>query len=276
MTKIQLINAPIDKEYDNAFYENGCYPPLGILWVANYLHINGYDVEVIDGQHHSLDFILEKIGAPYIGIGFNIRSTHSLDKILEVAKDKGSITITGGQAATAIYDRLLSLNPHLDYVIRYDGEYIVNLLERLEKDEPLDDVPNVAYRKGNKIVENPIIPIDLSELPVLNPLSFGFDYEPYFRFFQERMQKHGVDVSYSRPITLFTQKGCPRRIKGKGCSFCSRMDKEMRYKNPERIAEEISILNEAYSPDFGEEFSDKFLFNIPWLEKFVDSYKKKE
>src|SRR5574341_1220987 len=84
-----------------------------------------------------------------------------------VKKRTDAVVVMGGSHASAAPESLLS-SPHVDYVIRGEGERaLVDFLHCLNGGQPIDQVPNLAYKRGGEIVFNPLgdnFPID--ELPI--------------------------------------------------------------------------------------------------------------
>ncbi len=264
MTEIQLVSAPID-EGRVPLYEDGVFAPLGLIWLGSYLKNKGHDVEILDGQHQDLKSIESKLHSPVIGINFNIFSTKSLDRIAETAKRKGSTVVVGGQAATPLARELVE-NPNIDFVVKYDGEEALRLIA--EKANP-EVIPNLTYRKGSKIIENPLRLMDLGSLPPMNWELDGIDIQRYWTRFGEVLGAVKTNHQHKKPISSFTKKGCPMRQKDRGCSFCSRTDTTLRSKTPQQVYDEFQYLV-GLGADRIEEFSDSWLYDKRWLREFAE------
>ena len=63
MVDIQLIKTPC---CDTGMPEDKWYLPLNLIWLASYLERHGYSVEILDGQHLSVEEIKNKITAKII------------------------------------------------------------------------------------------------------------------------------------------------------------------------------------------------------------------
>ena len=218
MVDVQLISAPLDQK--EGLYEEGEFVPMGLLWVANYLKKEGFGVEILDGQHNSLESILSRLNAPLIGTSFTIRSSHSLDQIVQASKDIGATTVVGGQAGTQLARQLIE-SPEIDYVVKFDGEVYMSMLAA---GADKNTIPNVVNKDGAAVRENPIELIDLEGLPPISWEIPGVDRNLYWKAHQATMRQGHYSSSYSQPLSAFTKKGCPMRLGDKGCSFCSRMD----------------------------------------------------
>ena len=133
--------------------------------------------------------------------------------------------VMGGSHASAVPESLLT-SPHVDYVIRGEGEKpFVEFLRYLKGQRRIEDVPNLAYKRGGEIVLNPIsdnFPIDELPFPDLSDLSPG----PY--------------ALAGKPMTfMITSRSCPHK-----CSFCSvhtTFGTDYRRRSLENVLEEIEL-----------------------------------
>lgn len=110
--------------------------------------------------------------------------------------------VVGGTHASAAPESLLA-HPMVDYVIRGEGERpLVELLRALGAGRAPDDVPNLVYRSGQRLVLNPLAEnYPLAELPPPD-----FSDLPVARYRLGR-----------RPLaSLMASRGCPHR-----CGFCA-------------------------------------------------------
>jgi radical SAM superfamily enzyme YgiQ (UPF0313 family) len=110
--------------------------------------------------------------------------------------------LIGGSHASAVPESLLS-SPHVDYVIRREGEKpVVEFLRFLKGELPIEAVPNLVYKQRHGFCFNPVkenFSIDELAFPDLS------DFSP---------------SSYElagKPMTfMITSRSCPHK-----CSFCS-------------------------------------------------------
>ena len=110
--------------------------------------------------------------------------------------------ILGGSHASAVPESLLD-SPHVDFVIRGEGEKsFVEVLKYLTGQRPIEDVPNLAYKKNGEFVFNAIADnFEIDELPFPDLNDFAPDH---YR-------------CAGKPMTfMITSRSCPHR-----CSFCS-------------------------------------------------------
>jgi radical SAM superfamily enzyme YgiQ (UPF0313 family) len=133
--------------------------------------------------------------------------------------------VIGGSHASAAPESLLS-SPHVDYVIRGEGEKaFVDLLAFMRGEKPIETVPNLAYKKAGEFRFNPIgdnFPLDELPLPDLS------DFAP------------STYTLAGKPMTfMITSRSCPHK-----CSFCSvhtTFGEKYRLRSLENVLEEIEL-----------------------------------
>jgi radical SAM superfamily enzyme YgiQ (UPF0313 family) len=133
--------------------------------------------------------------------------------------------VMGGSHASAVPVSLLS-SPHVDYVIRGEGEKpFVEFLRFLRGQRTTSEVPNLAYKKDGEIYFNPIadnFPLDELPIPDLS------DFQP-----------SSYDLA-GKPMTfIITSRSCPHK-----CSFCSvhtTFGTRYRCRSLENVLEEIEL-----------------------------------
>ncbi len=149
----------------------------------------------------------------------------ALEIAARVKKRLAIPVVMGGSHASAVPESLLS-SRHVDYVIRGEGEKpLVELLRFLQGRKPIEEVPNLGYKKDGRFCFSPIGDnFSLDEMPFPD-LS---DFSP---------------CSYElarKPMTfLITSRSCPHR-----CSFCSvhtTFGKKYRLRSSHSVLEEIEL-----------------------------------
>ena len=265
MVKIQLISAPVDEENKpSVMYDQGSFPPSHLARLANYIITNGgHEAEIFDGQHMTIEEIIPRLNAQYVGINFTIQSSGNLAAITRVAKENGSTVIVGGQAATPLAEQLLSQNKDIDYVVRREGEWALKGI--LDNKSP-NQIPNLSYRKDGRTVHNHLQKIPFKTLPALNFEIPGIELDKYFAASDNPTMtgNHG----YSRPLNAYTARGCPRRINNKGCFFCARVDQGINTRTPEQTVEEYIYLI-GLGPDAIRDDADSWLIQPQRLEEIA-------
>lgn len=149
----------------------------------------------------------------------------ALEVAARVKKRTNAIVVLGGSHASAAPKSLLQ-SPHVDYVIRGEGEKaFVDLLQRLLDGKSPKDVQNLAYKCNSEIVLNPIadnFPIDALPIPDLS------DFAP------STYTLAGKAMTF-----MITSRSCPHK-----CSFCSvhtTFGTDYRRRSLENVLEEIEL-----------------------------------
>ena len=209
--------------------------PLGPVCVGSAVNeMEGWDVEIIDennlrwygpkadtkGADH--EFLQRLRPADVVGLYGGLTSTiPRLYKIAQFYKEKGIVTIAGGQhfVEENIEEALSS---GIDYIALGEGEETIKeLLRVLLGEGRIDDVEGIAYSKDGEVVytqpRKPITDFDKLPLP---------DYSL-------------VRYAHIQVYQVERIRGC-----GMDCEFCTVKGKP-RFASPERLLERISFLLET-------------------------------
>lgn len=245
---------------------------LGILSLFSYLSSKGFSCKILNFSEDS-DFSnakrkIEKIRASYFGIGsqsgFDYLETIELARLIKESNHNSKVVI-GGQHAGSLEEMPLKESKDIDIIVKFEGEHV---LGDILKGKPLREIPGIAYRKGDKIVNNNgrYNPVNINELPFL-------EYESYPNY-----KKYTPVVEESR--------GCPY-----GCKYCTSNwvnRRQVSIKKPERFLEEMEYCISLYgtkvsyavnactygmNPDYGKKIAIGMKkFNVKWSSEFrVDS-----
>lgn len=147
----------------------------------------------------------------------------ALEVAARVKQQTRAIVVMGGSHASAVPESLLS-SPHVDYVIRGEGEKpLVEFLRVLQDQTSVEKIANLAYKRNGEFIYNPIrdnFPIDELPTPDLS------DFAP------------ATYTLASKPMTfMITSRSCPHK-----CSFCSvhtTFGTDYRRRSLENVLEEI-------------------------------------
>ena len=160
-------------------------------------------------------------------VGISSLFTPYYREALEVAarakKRLAAPVVMGGSHASAAPESLLS-SPHVDYVIRGEGEKaFVEFLLYLQGQKKVEEVPNLAYKREGRFFFNSIgNNFDIDQLPFPDLSDFS---------------SSSYDLA-KKPLTfMITSRSCPHK-----CSFCSvhtTFGKEYRLRSLENVLEEI-------------------------------------
>lgn len=266
MAQVQLIKSPV---IGGLAIEDKWYLPLELLWIGTYLEQFGHEVEVLDGQVMETEEICRRIHAPVIGIGFHLYSASSIDVVVRAAKQKGTLVIVGGQAATPLADQLLSGNSGIDAVVCGDGEEALRqIADAVDAGrDPFVNTANVVYWRKGEIVRNRVDKIPVGTLPIPNRRLSGINMERYIANFSKTNSFLAFDGA--RATNAHTKKGCPRR-----CTFCGRIDKIHRARSPWQTFAEYAHLVREFQVDYIFDHSDTWAINSQWLAAFRRVYER--
>lgn len=149
----------------------------------------------------------------------------ALEVAARVKKNLKATVVMGGSHASAVPESLL-VSPHVDFVIRGEGERaFVEFLRYLKGERSLDQVPNLSYRKEGECFSNP-----LGEDFLIDQLPFPdlCDFSP------------SNYTLAKKPLTfMITSRSCPHK-----CSFCSvhtTFGTNYRRRSLENVLEEIEL-----------------------------------
>jgi len=228
-------------------------PPLGILQLAAFLEsrIPDFDIIVLDCQAEQVgwDDLRRLIGSiePDVVVSSALATcnTYTIIRTLDIIKkiDPQIKTVVGGQHFTALANESLEKYPEIDFIIRGEGELtLVDLLQDIEQDRPLEKVDGISFRHGDKIVHNlPRALIDnLDDLPF-----------PGYHFIENNMDKYHFKMmahSNAGYAMVEASRGCLHK-----CTFCSQWPYwggRWRTKSPKRIADEMEYIYNEYDISF--------------------------
>ena len=245
--------------------------PIGLLYVAAALEIDGHQVEIVDGEADNLtpsDLVkrIEVSKPDIVGAGATTVDFDDANLALREVKEKFNvITLLGGAHATVLPDQVLRENPHIDYLVRGEGEITTReLLKQLEQKGNLSQVEGISYREGGEIIHNtdrPLIPnLDENCLPA----------------------RHLVDQSkYLLPLpgkgmrrrtAIQALRGCPFN-----CVYCYRMfGKKVRFREPVLVVDEVEDCINNYGVEYVSFVDDTFMINANRIIELCEEIRKRK
>ena len=210
-------------------------PPMGLLYVAAVLEEDGHQVEIVDGEADSLtaEKILERIESSQpdvVGAGATTVDFADANMVLKGAKERFNvITVLGGAHGTVLTTEVLAKNPHIDFVVRGEGEVTSReLMRQLEGSKNFSQVEGISYRAENREIVNNIdrpLLADLNENLV--PARHLIDHSKYL------LPLPGKGMRCMTAIQAM--RGCPF-----SCIYCYRMfGNRVRFRDSALVVDEI-------------------------------------
>jgi radical SAM superfamily enzyme YgiQ (UPF0313 family) len=259
------------------FYKNN--ESLGIEYLSSMLKKAGHITDLLfdpSADNFGLDFfdrfslfnyqrIKEKISIfkPDL-IAFSVFTnifTWALNISKYIKKISNIPILMGGPHPTIVPEYVIKKR-EIDYVLIGESDFpIVKLVDSLNNNDDLRDIPNLCYKKDGKIIKNELTPLilDLDELPFPDKDLFG---------------KFG---KFNDPYHIITARGCPYN-----CTYCINHQiheiyhdqPKIRRRTVENVIEELVWAKNKYNLKSVFFFDDNFLLDGQWLMKFSLKYVK--
>jgi anaerobic magnesium-protoporphyrin IX monomethyl ester cyclase len=254
------------------------FPPLGTLYAAALLRKNGYEVQLFDtnllDNPDEIQPALQHQQPKYLIIyddGFNYLTKMCLTtmreacfKMIAFGKENNCIVIVNSSDATDHYADYLEKGA--DFIIQGEGELtLLELLNTLEKENPISVIEGIVFKNGNEIQINPKRAV-LHNLDVLPfPAWDLVDMNAYKIIWAEKKQQFTLNIA--------TTRGCPFK-----CNWCAKPIYGNRYNShsAEYIAEHIKFLKSSFGVRRFWMCDDIFGLKPNWVQEFnVELQKRK-
>jgi len=193
----------------------------------------------------------------------NYQRSLSIARIIKKLNKKIPV-VFGGIHPTCVPEIVIK-NKAVDIVCVGEGEYpLLELLDSLKKGKPDTSIKNLWFKKGKKIVKNP-----------LRPLITNLDKLP----FPDKELFYDIYPGFKKDYYTISSRGCPF-----ACTYCannalhkiySGLGKPIRQRTPENIITELVWAKKKFSPKKVTFVDDVFVKDEGWLKKFARLYKKK-
>lgn len=189
----------------------------------------------------------------------------------ELRKGLSSPIIWGGLGPTLEPEKCI---PHADLIVINEGEEtIVEIANRLDAGQPLNDIAGTWYRDEKGVVRNPNRPV-----LDLNSIAMPCWDKAYHSFIDNNRIVHNYrprNMKVEYPI--MTQRGCPF-----SCAFCveSRVQElfgkkgSLRRRDPELVLEELHWAKKNIGLKKVLFYDEVFTVNPRWLKDFLPRYKR--
>lgn len=280
--KILLIDPPFYRIL--GFYNR--YFPIGITTVGTFLSKNGYDVVIYDAdcndKSQHMDYsLLPKYYPQYLDsfnnqshpvwqevrdtiaaiapdvVGISIWTTYAASAfhIAKLCKEiyPNCVVVMGGPHATFKTEEILKISPHVDYMVRGEGELtMLELVRQISSGRnSVSSIPGLSFRDNNTIIHNP-------------PRQTANDLKLFP--FSDRSLLMNEDRYTSEDMGLImSSRGCPF-----ACSYCATHTKKVSYRPIEHIVEEIKLVISNYGTRQFSFKDDSFTVNKTRVEQFCD------
>lgn len=209
-----------------------------------------------------------------IGISSYASTSVRAIQVVNHLKGLNKPIIWGGIHATISPDKCIE---HVDLVCVGEGEYtMLELLDKLEKNQDITDIPNLWVRKDDKIYKNEIRKLveDLDSLPPP-------DYDLEDHYILERNKIVPFEERHLNGMIFFqTERGCPN-----ACAYCSNnllrklhtgKGKLIRFNSMDYAIKEMVRLKKKFKTLGVFDIRDETLFARPLsdFQEFSRGYKK--
>ncbi len=215
-------------------------PPLGLLSIGGPLIDKGHEVKLLDAEFGPMEFIdivAETLQYnPALVLLGHSGSTSAQPIISTITRlirrrDPAIQIVIGGVFPTYHWREILETEPQIDCIVCGEGEEtIIQLVDAIENEHPLDRVEGVAIRSGGTVIKTPPAPY----IRDLNAYRVGWELMGDYKYTYWGKRK-AVVVQFSR--------GCPH-----SCSYCgqSLFWGTWRHRDPQLLADEIEMLHKKY------------------------------
>lgn len=245
--KILLVNPPLVPISELS-------PPVGLCTLASFINRKHFvkilDIDLrlrntpLEVREHMMSCFFEMVHdyePDIIGFTSMYNNSFQAEQLIRASKVKFPHipTVAGGAHFGAQGIEALNKIPELDFIIEGEGELgLQALLDYLQGEIPVSEVPNLCYRKGEEIIVNARAKLmSLSQIePIWPTLGSVLDLEAYSKTIPEGSKRRAIYIEAGR--------GCPY-----SCTFCAPAqfwERKYRVKSVSTIVEEIHYLYEQF------------------------------
>jgi radical SAM superfamily enzyme YgiQ (UPF0313 family) len=210
------------------------YEPLALEYVAAGV-IEDHEVKILDLRlENNLDVVLEKFSPDVVGITAYTVHVNTVRHLFHKIKTWNSnvLTVVGGHHATIVPEDFLSDN--IDLIVLGEGVFTFKeIINRHEKGMDLKEIPGIAFPNNGVLRKSE---------PAEN---IALDAFPFPERNLTATYRNHYYSDWMKPLAAIrTSKGCPYR-----CNFCAMWklaDGKYYKRNPEKIVEELELIDEKY------------------------------
>jgi anaerobic magnesium-protoporphyrin IX monomethyl ester cyclase len=271
MQKILLIYPK--KEFNDKIRFPG--PPLGLIYLANYLKTKGESVKIIDrnlGEDIDENEIKDSL---IIGLSVSSEQIEDALKISErIKKTRKNVYVIWGGSIPTLIPEITIKNRNIDLVCIGPGEKtLFEVIKKLKGNKDLKKIGGLVYKKKNKVIINKKTEVyNINELPEIN-----WDVVDLNKYYVKILMRHSKPFTDLKPHKIFyvrASKGCVNR-----CTFCiqSKTGKNGNWvkKEPKKVVMEIEQGIKKYDIDWVWFIDDDFFFDRKNVIKICNELLKK-
>lgn len=231
-------------------------PPIGLEYIAAVLEGLVEKVMLIDMRFESnLDKYLKNksVNLVCVSICWDFQLDAALDIIARIPADVK--VVVGGRYATTYVVELFAAAPHIDIIVRGDGEEIVR---DIALGLPLSDILGISYRRDNSIIHN-----KSRDLSLLDDKIYP---NRKLRQVSYRLLYKNIDLGFGMDF-ISTSRGCPYH-----CKFCTFTNNPLGQKRDWSARSARSVVEELKTVDAEFIFvvDDNFAVDMKRVEEICD------
>ncbi len=225
----------------------GTWPPAWVAYLSGPLKRAGFtDITFIDAMTQEVDDAelerrMRELQPDVVGTTAITPSIYAAERVLEIAAltVPGAVRVLGGIHATFMYKQVLAEAPHIDVIVRGEGEEIaLELFGAIAQGRLMEDrasIKGLAFRDGDQIIATPAADT-IKDMSKLKPDWDVLDWNLY------KYLPLGTRVAIPN-----LARGCPFT-----CSFCSQWKfwRDYRIRDPRDVVDEIEELHEKHGVGF--------------------------
>ena len=274
--------------------------PIGFTTIASHLEAAGYEVRIVNlasrmlaSDRFSPDRFVRSTDAMVYGIDLHwmphVQGALELARIVKEHHPDGPV-VFGGFSSSYYHEQLVRDFPQVDYVLRGDSTELPfeRLMTAIERGESVEDIPNLTWRDGDRVVANPLshVPDTLDDIAI----DYGLMVRKVLRYRDLTGHLPYADWK-SNPMSIAVGvRGCTHNClncAGSCDAFSSFLNRSApAYRSPGLLAEDIARAEEyikgatfvvgdirqagrRYATEFLEELRDRNVDNEVVLELFT-------
>ncbi|MEM9501235.1 MAG: magnesium-protoporphyrin IX monomethyl ester anaerobic oxidative cyclase [Pseudomonadota bacterium] len=225
----------------------GTWPPAWVAYLTGPLKKVGFDdIHFIDAMteeisDEDLQARIAELKPDVVGTTAITPSIYAAERVLEIAAHIApkAVRVLGGVHATFMYKQVLMEAPHIDVIVRGEGEEIaVELFTAIKEGRwPADRaaIKGLAFRDGDQIIATQAADT-VKDMSTLKPDWTILDWDQYIYL--------PLNTKVAIPNLA---RGCPFT-----CSFCSQWKfwRDYRIRDPKDVVDEIEDLHENHGVGF--------------------------